>query len=64
MRQIVQNYNNGELCIADVPAPICRAGGVLVRSAFSLVSAGTERMKVSQARMTAGERMPETVGLR
>lgn len=51
MKQVVQNYNTGELSLADVPAPICRAGGVLVRSAFSLVSAGTERMKVSQARM-------------
>lgn len=51
MKQIVQNYQNGELRVEDVPAPICRAGGVLVRTAFSLVSVGTERMKVTQARM-------------
>ncbi len=51
MKQIVQNYNTGELTVEDVPAPICRAGGVLVRAACSLVSAGTERMKVRQARM-------------
>lgn len=51
MKQIVQNYQSGELNVENVPAPICRAGGVLVRSAFSLVSVGTERMKVTQARM-------------
>ncbi|MGE3182086.1 MAG: bi-domain-containing oxidoreductase [Phycisphaerae bacterium] len=52
MKQIVQNYSDGELRIEDVPAPICRSGGVLVRTAYSLVSSGTERMKVSQARMS------------
>ncbi len=51
MKQIVQNYNSGELKLEDVPAPVCRRGGVLVRTAYSLVSSGTERMKVSQARM-------------
>lgn len=48
----MQNYSSGELGLADVPAPICRAGGVLVRTAYSLVSSGTERMKVTQARMS------------
>ena len=52
MKQVVQNYNTGELRVEDVPAPVCRAGGVLVRAAYSLVSAGTERMKVDQARMS------------
>ncbi|MFO0837896.1 MAG: bi-domain-containing oxidoreductase [Phycisphaerae bacterium] len=52
MKQVVQNYNSGELRVEDVPAPICRGGGVLVRSAYSLVSTGTEKMKVSQARMS------------
>ncbi len=51
MNQVVQNYNTGELTLAAVPAPICRSGGVLVQTAFSLVSSGTERMKVGQARM-------------
>jgi len=52
MKQIVQNYNSGALQLADVPVPLCRPGGVLVRAAYSLVSAGTERMKVDQARMS------------
>ena len=45
MKQVVQNYRDGSLSIEDVPAPLCRAGGVLVRTAWSLVSTGTERMK-------------------
>lgn len=51
MKQVVQNYRTGELLVETVPAPICKPGGVLVRVAYSLVSAGTERMKVEQARM-------------
>ena len=44
MKQIAQNYKSGELVVLDVPAPTCRPGGVLVRSLFSLISAGTEMM--------------------
>ena len=49
MKQIVQNYKSGELAVIDVPVPTCKAGGVLVRSRFSLISTGTELMKVSEA---------------
>ena len=52
MRQIVQNYRTGALFLEHVPTPMCKPGGVLVRTAYSLVSSGTERMKVSQARMS------------
>ncbi len=52
MKQVVQNYRTGGLRVTDVPVPACRPGGVLVRSAWSLVSTGTERMKVNQARMS------------
>lgn len=51
MRQVVQNYNIGELTLAEASAPIFQSGGVLVRSAFSLVSSGPQRMKMGQARM-------------
>ena len=49
MKQIAQNYKSGELSVLDVPAPACRPGGVLVRSLYSLISTGTEMMKVSEA---------------
>ena len=52
MKQIAQNYKSGELAVLEVPAPVCRPGGVLVRSLFSLISAGTELMKVSEASMS------------
>ncbi|MEW2399930.1 bi-domain-containing oxidoreductase [Streptomyces sp. NPDC046862] len=52
MKQVVQNYKSGELALLDVPVPGCKAGGVLVRTAYSLISTGTELMKVSEAGMS------------
>src|SRR5215468_3905731 len=52
MKQIAQNYKTGELTVLDVPAPVCRPGGVLVRSLFSLISTGTEMMKVTEAKLS------------
>jgi len=44
MKQVIQALRTGELRVTDVPAPILRPQGILVRSATSLVSTGTERM--------------------
>jgi predicted dehydrogenase/threonine dehydrogenase-like Zn-dependent dehydrogenase len=52
MKQIAQNYKSGELIVLDVPAPVCRPGGVLVQSLFSLISTGTEMMKLTEAKMS------------
>ena len=52
MKQVAQNYRSGELAVLDVPPPACQPGGVLVRSLYSLISTGTEMMKVSEARMS------------
>jgi predicted dehydrogenase len=52
MKQIAQNYKSGELAVLEVPAPACRPSGVLVRSMYSLISTGTEMMKVSEASMS------------
>ncbi|QDQ09179.1 bi-domain-containing oxidoreductase [Streptomyces spectabilis] len=52
MKQVVQNYKSGELTVLDVPVPGCKPGGVLVRTAYSLISTGTELMKVSEAGMS------------
>ncbi|TDV46905.1 bi-domain-containing oxidoreductase [Actinophytocola oryzae] len=49
MKQVVQNYKSGELALLDVPEPACKPGGVLVRTLYSLISTGTELMKVSEA---------------
>jgi len=49
MKQIVQNMKSGETQIVDVPVPIIQPGFLLIRTAASLVSAGTERTLVSFA---------------
>jgi predicted dehydrogenase/threonine dehydrogenase-like Zn-dependent dehydrogenase len=50
MHQILQSYRTGELWLAQVPAPALRNGGAIVRTAASLVSAGTERMIIELAK--------------
>src|SRR5580693_723446 len=52
MKQIAQNYKSGELIVLDTPAPVCRPGGVLVQSLFSLISTGTEMMKLTEAKLS------------
>lgn len=49
MKQVVQDFQSGEIKVVDVPAPACAPGAVLVRNAYSLVSAGTERSTVEMA---------------
>jgi predicted dehydrogenase/threonine dehydrogenase-like Zn-dependent dehydrogenase len=44
MKQILQNLSNGETLLEEVPAPQVRPGQLLIRTAVSVVSAGTERM--------------------
>ncbi|HEX8072212.1 MAG TPA: bi-domain-containing oxidoreductase [Pyrinomonadaceae bacterium] len=50
MKQILQDMKTGAVTVADVPAPVAQRGRVLVRTAASLISAGTERMKVELGR--------------
>jgi predicted dehydrogenase/threonine dehydrogenase-like Zn-dependent dehydrogenase len=52
MKQVAQNYKSGELAVLDVPPPACAPGGVLVRSLYSLISTGTELMKVGEAKLS------------
>ena len=52
MKQVVQNYRSGELSVLDVPIPACKPRGVLVRSLYSLISTGTEMMKVTEAKLS------------
>jgi predicted dehydrogenase/threonine dehydrogenase-like Zn-dependent dehydrogenase len=52
VKQVVQNYRSGELAVIDAPPPTCAPGGVLVRSLYSLISTGTEMMKVGESKMS------------
>ena len=51
MKQIAQ-YQDGRLELQDVPLPSAPPGGILVRLTHSVISVGTEKMKVEQARMS------------
>jgi predicted dehydrogenase/threonine dehydrogenase-like Zn-dependent dehydrogenase len=52
MKQIAQNYKSGEIALLEVPVPACKSGGVLVRSDFSLISMGTEAMKIHESKLS------------
>jgi predicted dehydrogenase/threonine dehydrogenase-like Zn-dependent dehydrogenase len=52
VRIIAQHYKTGDISLLEVPAPSCRAGGVLVRNEFSLISTGTEMMKVAESKLS------------
>ena len=42
MQSILEDVRSGEVTSYEVPQPELRAGGILVRTAFSAISAGTE----------------------
>lgn len=46
MKQVLQNLRNGVITVEEIPAPAVTRHTALVQNAFSLVSAGTERMIV------------------
>lgn len=50
MIQIIQNYNTGELKLDEVPPPQLQQGRLLVKTKYSLISAGTEKTKIDTAR--------------
>lgn len=50
MKQVLQNNRTGLLEVADVPPPVVQRGRILVRTAASVISAGTERMTVEMAK--------------
>ena len=59
MKQIRQYLRNGALDMSEVPLPHVRSGEVLIRTHFSFVSVGTEKMKVTQARMSLVDKARE-----
>lgn len=50
MKQVIQSYRTGELKVAEVPAPGVEPGSLLVATAASLVSYGTEKMVMDLAK--------------
>ncbi len=50
MKQIAQ-YQDGRIELQELAIPTAPAGGILVRTTHSVISIGTEKMKVTQAKM-------------
>jgi polar amino acid transport system substrate-binding protein len=65
MKQLIQNLKTGELKVEEVPPPLLKTSGVLVRNVYSLISAGTERstVKMGQSSLLGkASRRPDLVG--
>jgi len=52
MKQVSQNYRTGQIKLEDVDLPALKRGGILVRTHYSVISAGTEGMKVKEGKMS------------
>lgn len=64
MYQVIQHQKTGDIEVADLPAPALRSGWIVVRTAASLISAGTERASVEKSKASLLERarkQPEDV---
>lgn len=59
MKQVLQNRKDGKAAVADVPVPVVRRGGVLVRTAASVISAGTERAALETVRKSLAQEASE-----
>lgn len=44
MQQVLQDLEQGNTAVIEVPCPMCRPGHLLIRTTVSLISTGTERM--------------------
>lgn len=56
MLQVIQYQKKGDITVSEMPAPECVKGGILVRTFFSLISAGTEKTTVSKAKSSIIQR--------
>jgi predicted dehydrogenase/NADPH:quinone reductase-like Zn-dependent oxidoreductase len=50
VRALLEDMKSGQVAVHDVPAPELQQGGILVRTAFSAISAGTEKASVEAGR--------------
>ncbi|HEY8188598.1 MAG TPA: bi-domain-containing oxidoreductase, partial [Pyrinomonadaceae bacterium] len=65
MKQLLQNLRTGEGTVEEVPVPIVQTGRVLVRTAASLISVGTERALAELGRkglLGKARERPELIG--
>jgi predicted dehydrogenase/threonine dehydrogenase-like Zn-dependent dehydrogenase len=46
MKQLIQSYKNGRISLTEVPEPGSKTGGVVVGTAASIISPGTEKLMI------------------
>ena len=56
MKQIAQNYKSGKVSLEAVDPPAVKAGTLLVRSCYSVISPGTEGMKIKEGKMNLAQK--------
>jgi polar amino acid transport system substrate-binding protein len=56
MLQVIQYQKTGEIIVEDLPAPSCPDNGILVRTAYSVISAGTEKISVTNTQASLIQR--------
>jgi len=64
MKQLAQNIKKNTLTLEEMPTPLCKQGGMLVKTLYSAVSVGTEVMKLKNADMSylqMAKKKPEQV---
>jgi predicted dehydrogenase/threonine dehydrogenase-like Zn-dependent dehydrogenase len=59
VKQVLQNRKTGNVAVVEVPVPAVQRGRVLVRTVASLISSGTERAAVEQARKSLAQKARE-----
>lgn len=66
MLQVLQHQKTGEVIVDELPPPQCFPNGILVETRYSLISAGTEKTSVDNAKSSILQRVkrqPEQVKL-
>lgn len=64
MKQLTQNIKQKTLTLEELPIPVCKSGGVIVKTLYSAISVGTEVMKLRNADLSYFEmarKKPEQV---
>lgn len=64
MKQLAQNIKQKTLKIEEVPMPVCKSNGVIVKTLYSAVSVGTEVMKLKNSDLSylqMAKKKPEQV---
>jgi polar amino acid transport system substrate-binding protein len=64
MLQVIQHQKSGEMTVEELPIPVCHQNGILVKTHYSIISAGTEKASVNNTKaslLEKAKKQPEQV---